>query len=85
MPSKPKSKLDTLIFESAITKLEAITTRLESEDTSLADSLASFEEGVALIRGAQRALATAEQKVKLLLEENGEPIASQTSDSEDLE
>jgi exodeoxyribonuclease VII small subunit len=85
MPSKSKSEPETMVFESAITKLEAITTRLESEDTSLADSLASFEEGVTLTRDAQRALATAEQKVRLLLEENGEPIASQTSDFEDLE
>ncbi|MEP1469836.1 MAG: exodeoxyribonuclease VII small subunit [Halieaceae bacterium] len=85
MPSKSKSDTETMVFESAITKLEAITNRLESEDTSLADSLASFEEGVTLTRDAQRALATAEQKVRLLLEENGEPIASQTSDFEDLE
>ena len=85
MPSKPKSAPETLVFESAITKLEAITTRLESEDTSLADSLASFEEGVTLTRDAQRALAAAEQKVKLLLEEKGEPDVSDISDFEDLE
>ena len=85
MPSKSKSAPETIVFESAITKLEAITSRLESEETSLADSLASFEEGVMLTRDAQRALAAAEQKVKLLLEENGGPVASQTSDFEDLE
>lgn len=85
MPSKSKSAPETLVFESAITKLEAITTRLECEGTSLADALASFEEGISLTREAQRALSGAEQKVQLLLEQRGELIPSETSDLEDLE
>ena len=85
MPSKAKSKPETPAFEAVITKLEAITTRLESEDISLAESLAYFEEGITLTRDAQRSIAEAEQKVRLLLEENGTPIAGQSSDFEDLE
>ncbi|MEP5566538.1 MAG: exodeoxyribonuclease VII small subunit [Halioglobus sp.] len=85
MPSKPKSDAEILAFESAVAKLEAITTRLESEDTSLAEALGSFEAGVTLTKAAQRSLAEAEQKVRLLLEENGRPIAGQSSDFEELE
>jgi exodeoxyribonuclease VII small subunit len=85
MPSKPKSDEEILAFESAVAQLEAITTTLESEDNSLTEALGSFEAGVTLTKVAQRSLAEAEQKVRLLLEENGRPIAGQSSDFEELE
>jgi exodeoxyribonuclease VII small subunit len=84
MPSKSKPSRETLIFESAIVKIEAITARLEREDTNLDESLASFEEGITLTRDAQHILAAAEQKLKILLEENGKSVAVQTPDFEGL-
>jgi exodeoxyribonuclease VII small subunit len=44
---------------------------MESGDLSLEDSLKTFEEGIKLTRECQQALKTAEQKVNLLIEQNG--------------
>ena len=38
-----------------------------------------------LIRQAQEMLAAAEQKIELLLEEDGEPVVSEFDDDEDIE
>jgi exodeoxyribonuclease VII small subunit len=54
-------------FEKKLSRLEEIVTKMEAGDLSLEDSLKSFEEGVKLSRECNSQLATAEQKVKLLL------------------
>ena len=54
-------------FEGAMAELEAVVARLEQGDVPLEDALKTFERGVALTRACQQALATAEQKVELLL------------------
>ncbi|MNH36895.1 Exodeoxyribonuclease 7 small subunit [compost metagenome] len=48
---------------------------------SLEESLAAFEQGIALTRDCQGALAQAEQKVQILLERDGE-LAAQPFDAE---
>lgn len=53
-------------FEDALAQLEALVERMESGELSLEDSLASFEQGVALTRICQKSLSEAEQKVSLL-------------------
>ena len=58
-------------FEQSLKKLEELVERMEQGDLSLEESLKTFEEGVKLTRECQQALANAEQKVKLLIEENG--------------
>ena len=58
-------------FERSLAELEAIVQRLESSDLSLEESLKAFEHGIALTRSCQQALASAEQRVQLLVEENG--------------
>lgn len=58
-------------FEASLTKLESLVEQMESGDLSLDDSLKLFEEGIKLTRECQQALASAEQKVSLLLEQNG--------------
>ena len=45
---------------------------MEQGDLTLEESLKTFEEGVKLTRECQQALAQAEQKVKMLIEEQGE-------------
>ena len=59
-------------FEESLEKLEALVERMEQGDLSLEDSLKTFEEGIKLTRECQQALAKAEQKVKMLIEESGE-------------
>jgi len=58
-------------FEDDMTRLEALVKKLESGDLKLEDALTTFEEGIKLTQRCQQALATAEQKVELLVTENG--------------
>lgn len=53
-------------FETALAELESLVERMESGDLTLEESLKSFEQGVALTRSCQKALAEAEQKVEIL-------------------
>ena len=59
-------------FEQSLEKLEQLVERMEAGDLTLEDSLKTFEEGIRLTRECQQALETAEQKVRLLIEENGQ-------------
>ena len=59
-------------FEKSLEKLEKLVERMEEGDLALEESLKTFEEGIKLTRACQQALAKAEQKVKLLIEENGQ-------------
>ena len=58
-------------FEQSLNELQAIVERLESGDLSLEESLAIFEQGIGLTRECQNALQDAEQRVRILLEQNG--------------
>ena len=60
-------------FEETLAEIETLTNRLEDDDTPLEQSLKDFEKGVQLIRQAQKALLEAQQNVKMLLDQNGEP------------
>ncbi|MGB5326473.1 MAG: exodeoxyribonuclease VII small subunit [Pseudomonadales bacterium] len=71
-------------FESSIERLEEIVELLEEGELSLEDSLRHFEEGVALTRSCQAALADAEQKIRLLSEKDGK-LQLQTLDSDALD
>ena len=68
-------------FANTLEELEAVAARLEDNGTPLEQSLKDFERGVQLIRQAQKSLLEAEQKVKLLLEKNGEPVATDFEES----
>ena len=59
-------------FEEAMTRLEEITSMLESGNYKLDESLALFEEGTALIKHCNKLLDRAEQKIKILTVEEGE-------------
>ena len=67
-------------FETSLEKLEKLVEQMEDGDLTLEDSLKNFEEGIRLTRECQQALAAAEQKVKLLIEENGQVTASDFED-----
>ena len=62
-----RKKLD---YESAVTELEALVTRLEQGDISLEESLKLYERGVLLSRDCQESLQAAEQKVQMLLQQS---------------
>ena len=53
-------------FEAAIARLEVIVKTMEGDSLSLDESLALYEEGVALTRRLNRELCEAEQRVQIL-------------------
>ena len=65
-------KKPTVDFEQSLGALQTLVERLESGNMSLEESLGAFEQGVALTRDCQQALTQAEQKVALLLEQDGQ-------------
>lgn len=65
-------KREPIDFEHSLKDLEAVVERMEAGELSLEESLKDFERGVALTRNCQKALADAEQKVKLLTSRSGE-------------
>ncbi len=65
----------TFDFEQALADLEALVEQLEDGNMPLEQSLQAFEKGVRLTRDCQQALDQAEQRVQLLVEENGNVLA----------
>ena len=55
-------------FEEAAARLEEIVRALEGGNAPLDESLKLFEEGVRLVNACRKQLDSAEQKVKLLME-----------------
>lgn len=67
-----KKKQATFDFEQALENLEELVSSMEDGELTLEESLLAFEKGVKLTRECQSALKNAEQKVQLLLNENGD-------------
>jgi exodeoxyribonuclease VII small subunit len=63
-------------FEATIKELESIARTLEEQDTSLEHAMKAFEDGVRLTRETQQFLEKTEQRLQLLLQEDGEPVAA---------
>jgi exodeoxyribonuclease VII small subunit len=59
-------------FEQSLKELEELVETMERGDLSLEESLKQFERGVQLSRACQQALKTAEQKVEILMQKNGQ-------------
>lgn len=66
---------DSLAFEAALERLEAVVDRLEQGDLELEASLAAFEEGVRLSRRCASQLEAAEQRIEVLVKEGGKWLA----------
>jgi exodeoxyribonuclease VII small subunit len=60
-------------FEASVAELERLLEEMESGDISLEATLKAFEEGVKLTRSAQKSLEEAEQTVRLLVDQDGDP------------
>lgn len=82
MAGKKKSDAgDKPDLEQALEQLETLVESLERGDLSLEESLTAFESGIKLTRLCQETLAAAEQKVQLLIEQNG-TLKSEPFDSD---
>ncbi len=84
MPKKnasPETKAAS--FETSLSELEQIVTRLESGELPLEEALNEFERGVQLARLGQQTLLQAEQRVQVLLsDEVDAPLAPFTPNAE---
>jgi len=69
-PDQPASN-DGASFDQVLAQLRGIVERLEGGNLSLEQSLAAFEEGVRLSRAGARILDAAEQRVEILLRDEG--------------
>ncbi|MFW2374260.1 MAG: exodeoxyribonuclease VII small subunit [Gammaproteobacteria bacterium] len=59
-------------FEQSLAELEQLVDAMEQGDLPLEEALKQFEKGISLASSCQKALQDAEQKVKQLVEKNGE-------------
>lgn len=75
MTEQPQVTADNFEFETALQQLEQLVQRMESGELSLQDSLQAFEQGVRLTKQCQQALSSAEQRVQILMEQNGQSQA----------
>jgi exodeoxyribonuclease VII small subunit len=71
-------------FEASLQELEGIVKAMEQGGLSLEESLQKFEKGVALTRQCQNALKATEQKVQILLQQNGKEEL-QSFDTDNIE
>lgn len=78
-------KDDSVSFEKALERLEAIVEKLESEEMGLDASLVLFEEGIGLSRICQKQLSEVERRVEIVLKEADGEYTTQTflGDAED--
>lgn len=67
---KTKETAEAPSFENSLEKLEQLVNTIENGELSLDDSLKLFEEGIQLTRCCQTALSNAEQRIKILTENN---------------
>lgn len=65
-------KKTTIDFEKSLQNLEQLVESMESGEMTLEKSLQAFEDGIKLTKECQQALREAEQKVAILLSNNGE-------------
>lgn len=58
-------------FEDALKRLEEITHQLENKELELEESLKLFQEGVELYQYCHQKLNEAEEKISMIIDENG--------------
>lgn len=66
----PKKVEQPASFETSLQQLEQIVSRLESGELPLEEALNEFERGVQLARNGQQTLQQAEQRVRILLNDD---------------
>jgi exodeoxyribonuclease VII small subunit len=78
----PADASSPLSFEEALAKLQTLVHTLEEGDVGLNEALASYEEGVKLLRHCHQLLESAERRIELLsgIDAEGMPIATPLDD-----
>ncbi len=80
--ARKKTAID---FEKSLQTLEELVESMESGEMTLEKSLEAFEQGIKLTKECQQALKEAEQKVEILMAQNGEeslqPFDDEQADS----
>ena len=74
-------KIEDMTFKEASIELEQIVRSLESGDLELEESLERYGRGVELLRSLRERLATAVQKVRVLLDATDENAATTDTSS----
>jgi len=65
-------KKDSLSLEQALDELNLLVDKMEGGELNLEEALKDFERGVKLTRHCQKLLTEAEQKVQILMQQEGE-------------
>lgn len=69
---KQETKAQDMNFEQALKRLEAVVQKLEDGEVPLEKAIEYFQEGMQLSKLCGKKLENVEQKIEMLLEENGE-------------
>lgn len=82
---KSASETDALTFEQSLAELEQLVARLEEGKQGLAESLASYEQGVARLKACYQMLEAAERKIELVqsVDANGNARTAPLEDAGD--
>lgn len=72
MAESKENQYETLTFEEALKRLEEVVQKLEDGDVPLEEAIDLFQEGMALSKRCSQQLDKAEQRIEMLIEENGE-------------
>ena len=75
MTTEEQRAVETMTFREASIELEQIVRSLEQGDLELEDALGRYARGVELLRSLRERLATAEQKVQVLMDATDSGIA----------
>lgn len=78
---RPETPIDDMTFRQAMSELDGIVAKLESNTLELEDSLAAYERGVALLRNLRGRLDGAQQKVDVLMGELEQGASDQEIDT----
>lgn len=79
--STKTTKLPSL--EESLTEIAQLVDKMEHGELTLEQSLSNFERGITLVKHCQKVLSEAEQKVQLLVQQNGqETLNPYPTDSE---
>ena len=81
MTTQEQRAVETMTFKEASVELEQIVRSLEQGDLELEDALGRYARGVELLRSLRERLATAEQKVQVLMDatDGGVAVADTTA------
>jgi len=79
----PADVASPLSFEEALVRLQTLVHSLEEGDVGLNEALASYEEGVKLLRHCHQLLESAERRIELLsgIDTEGKPIVTPLDDT----